>query len=168
MPYKKVVAMLDSNVRILCIRPYPNHNKGCPNFGKKDGCPPQALLATEILDTAKPIYAIWNVFNLADHVARMKNAHPNWTWRQLVCCLYWQPKARKQLKVEIMKFKKEVPGQIILKCPEANGFNITDTMKSINEYLEWPPQRITYQVVLAGTKVNKIISPTEQSPIHQQ
>jgi hypothetical protein len=152
MPHRKVTAILDSSVRGLCLRPYPNHNRGCPNFGKKDGCPPQALLGHEIIDIIKPIYAIWNIFNLADHVIRMKDAHPNWTWRQLVCCLYWQPKARKQLKAEIIKFKKGMPDQVVLKCPEANGFDITDTMESIGEYLEWPPQRITYQVVLAGTK----------------
>ncbi len=151
MPYKKVIVVLNPEVRSLCAKPYPGHNKGCPNFGKKPGCPPQASLGNEIIDFIKPIYAIWNVFDLAKHVNKMREAHPNWSWRQLVCCLYWQPKARKQLRVEIIKFRESVPNQIILQCPEANGFNITATMLSIKEHLQWPPITITYQVVLAGS-----------------
>ena len=154
MPYKVVVPVIDYSVRNLCTRSYPNHLKGCPNYDKKVGCPPQCKRIDKVLNLGEPIYIIWNVFRLADHVARMKVLHPFWTWRQLTCCLYWQPKARKQLEQEIRDFNLEhsLLYKIILRVPEARGVNVTETMKKIGEYLEWPPKTKTYQVALIGQK----------------
>lgn len=160
--FYKINPIIDNGVRILCLRPYGyngkqwSHPKGCPNFSRKDGCPPQAKLIIELLDFTKPIYAIWNVFDFESHCNRMRKLHPQWSQRQVECCLYWQPKARKQLQEKILEFrwrmKRTLRNIKILKCPEANGVNVTETMASINEILEWPPQSVTYQIVLAGEK----------------
>jgi len=153
MPYKQINPNIDLSVRSVCVRSYPNHPKGCPNFGKKKGCPPQVSIITDILDFTKPIYAIWNIFDFESHCNRMRKLHPNWTQRQVECCLYWQPKARKQLKIEIGIFLDVIKNQTILTCPEGNGVNITETMASIGQFLQWPPRTFTYQVVLAGNKL---------------
>ena len=155
MPYKIVEPIIDYQVRNLCTRKYPNHPKGCPNYGKKVSCPPQCEKIKDILNLKKPVYIIWNKFHLADHIARMKDLHPFWSWRQLVCCLYWQQGARKQLEREIVDFNLDhsLLYQIILRIPEARGVNVTETMKSIGEILEWPPKTKTYQVALVGTKI---------------
>lgn len=155
MPYKMVVPTVNLGVRGLCIKPYPGHRKGCPNFGKKKACPPQAPPIIKVLDFAKPIYAIWNVFDFKTHCQRMYELHPAWSRRQVECCLYWQPKARKQLRSEIKEFCKCVSGQTVLACPEAAGVNITATMASIGQKLQWPPETVTYQVVIAGVKKNR-------------
>ncbi len=159
--FHKVNPVVDLSVRILCARPYGynekrySHPKGCPNFNKKDGCPPQAKLITDLLDFTKPIYAIWNIFDFESHCNRMRKLHPEWSQRQVECCLYWQPKARKQLRIEVQRFLRQCKCLLgehvkILKCPEANGVNVNATMKSIGHILEWPPKTITYQIVLAG------------------
>jgi len=94
MPSAIVVPVVDLSVRGLCPKPYPLHARGCPNFGKKAGCPPQCGTISKVLDLSAPVWAIWNVFDFGGHVAKMRVAHPDWSGRQLACCLYWQPKAR--------------------------------------------------------------------------
>ena len=152
MPYKLVKPVIDLSVRQLCKRPYCNHPRGCPNYGKKSTCPPKALPISKVLDLSRPVYAIWNEFDFAGHCNRMKAAHPGWSQRQIECCLYWQPKARKQLRAEISIFAFSITQYIIqvLTTPEATGVNVTATMKTIGIKLEWPPRNRTYQVALAG------------------
>lgn len=139
------------SVQDLCRRPYPNHRHGCPNYGKKEGCPPAAPLITETLDFTEPIYAIYNVFNFGNHVKKMRSKHPDWSQRQVECCLYWQGTARKQLREEIKDFHLVHKGNTIVMCPEAQGVDVTATMKEVGIILEWPPKNKAYQIVLAGT-----------------
>lgn len=151
--YDFVIPVLDPSVRQLCLRKYYNHPKGCPNFGKKEGCPPNCKTIDKIIDLDKPIFVIWNAFNFAAHCMKMKQRHPDWSKRQIECCLYWQPTARKQLKNIIHKFEVNHPHKlVIVKNPEGAGVNLTATMKNIGIDLEWPPINIAYQIVLAGYK----------------
>lgn len=149
--YIKVKVVVDYSVRDLCSKRYPNHPKGCPNIGKKD-CPPHAPKIEDVLNLKKTVFAVYNVFHLREHVIRMKENHPEWTDRQAKCCLYWQTRARKQLMGKIIDFKKQHPNLYVVKNPEACGINLTATMKSAGIELEWPPEKFTYQIVLAGTK----------------
>jgi hypothetical protein len=167
MPFIQVHPIISDDIRKLCAHPYPGHVRGCPNLAHKAGCPPCPLLDTT-LDLSKPIFAIYNIFDLKSHVDRMKQLHPNWTQRQLYCCLYWQPKARKQLRGEIRKFlsgrlERKLIAYIseytpsknsmkIINCPEAQGVNLTQTMKDVGINLEWPVVNKAFQIVLAGTK----------------
>ncbi len=104
-------------------------------------------------DLSKPVYIIYNKFDLRKHVDSLKLKYPNWSEHKLYCCLYWQPKARKQLLNEIIKFRKQFTNYSIEKTPEAKGIDLTATMKSIGISLEWPPKNITYQIALAGIKM---------------
>jgi predicted metal-binding protein len=149
--YKQVDIVIDQRMRGLCKKPYPNHPKGCPNFDKRHDCPPKVPLIGKVFDLTKPIYAIWNVFDFGGHTARMRDKHPQWSDRQVECCLYWQGSARKQLKSEIEAFTSVMGKHVVLTTPEACGVNITETMKNIGVILEWPPVKVTHQVALAGT-----------------
>lgn len=148
----KVIPQLDISVRGLCVKAYPGHTKGCPNFNHKKGCPPGAPLFNDVFDISKPVYAIVNSFNLKEHRERMQVAHPSWSLRQLDCCLYWQPKARKQLMAGIKQFLKENSEYHVTTCPEAMGIEITKALYSVGIQLEWPPRNIAYQVALAGVE----------------
>jgi predicted metal-binding protein len=152
MPWARIQPILQPEVRKLCVNPYPLHKKGCPNFYHKIGCPPQAPLLPDTIDLDKPVWVIYNIFDIKSHIEKMELNHPKFSERQIRCCLYWQGKARKQLKLEIEKFmwcmnKKELT---VIKCPEAQGVNLTATMKQIGIDLEWPPKSKAYQIVLAG------------------
>lgn len=146
-----VIPVIDMSVRGLCCKPYPGHKKGCPNYGKKKGCPPEAPKYDDVYDISKPVYAIINKFDLCAHISRMKEVHPEWTERQLRCCLYWQPTARKQLLQIIKEFYSSNAGYKIESCPEAMGVDVTETLKSAGIILEWPPEKWVCQVALAGT-----------------
>ena len=160
----KVTPIIDPDVRQLCRHPYPGHRNGCPNFSRRATCPPYAPLFDRIIDMAEPVFAIWTIFDLKSHIEGMKLKHPDWSKRQLECCLYWQGRARKNLENEIHGFcwdhfldavwdgnSGSYTEPLVIRCPEATGINVTETMKSIGEILEWPPTTKTYQVAIIGT-----------------
>lgn len=151
MSFAQVELSVDYDVRHLCQQSYPGHPHGCPNYGKRCTCPPQAPYVRQFFDVKKPTYVIWSVFDLKSHLRRMEELHPDWSDRQKRCCLYWQPKARKVLRREIELFQEEHPGLFVSTCPEAMGVNVTGTMWSIGHMLQWPPRTKTYQVAIAGT-----------------
>jgi hypothetical protein len=104
----------------------------------------------EIISLDHFVYCIYNKFNFGAHVHKMRGKHPDWSQRQLECCLYWQGTARKRLKEEIRLFSLVNPEYTVIMCPEACGVNITATMAKLGIHLEWPPVNWTYQVALAG------------------
>ena len=144
------------SVQSLCAMPYPNHPKGCPNFRHKAGCPPGVELFDRVYDLEAPVFVVYNVFDLAAHVAAMRERHPSWTERQLACCLYWQPRARKSLAEEAKRFAREHPGLRLDRCPEARGVDVTETMRLAGVELEWPPRNKAIQVILAASPKNDV------------
>jgi predicted metal-binding protein len=149
----QITPIIDPHIRSLCLRPYPLHPLGCPNFGKSPRCPPKVAFIDKVFDLEKPCWIIYNAFELGVHVGKMRQIHPNWSERQLYCCLYWQGKARKELKLEIEKFhrtKDPMKELLVTTCPEAMGLNVTETMRRAGIKLEWPPMEIALQVAFAG------------------
>ena len=140
-----VEPVIDLAVRKLCFKAYYNHPKGCPNFGKRGICPPQAPLINQFFDLNKRIIAIVVHFNLGLHRKQMKARHPNWSKRQCECCLYWQGRLRKDLKQRIRhNLNRPIlfdDGNLVATdCPEAMGVDVTATMKNVGIILEWPPR----------------------------
>ena len=151
MPFCEVTVHKDESVRGVCLRPYAGHKKGCPCYGKKAGCPPEAPLVDKVLDLGRPVYAVYNAFDLGEHVLQMRDKHPNWSYRQLVNCLYWQQRERGKLRREIRAALELLPdGLVVLTNPEGAGVNVTATMETCGVYLEWPPRETAYQVSLIG------------------
>jgi len=153
--FVEVKPVIDNTMRSLCVAPYPDHAHGCPNFNKKRGCPPSAPLLKDLilLDIRQHIYAIYNVFDFKTHCDKMREKHPDWSRRQIECCLYWQGTARKHLKKKIEAFLWKHPHYIHIECPEAAGVNLTETMRDAGITLEWPPVNYAYQIALAGIPV---------------
>ena len=149
----KVYPVIYHASRELCTRPYPGHRHGCPNFGKKEGCPPLAPLFDEYFDLTQPVYAVVNEFDLNKHVEKLRKKFPDWSWRQLVNCLYWQNTARKQLRLKIKDVLSQLSHKYVVStCPEAMGVNVTATLKHVGIELEWPPIIVVRQVALIAKK----------------
>lgn len=142
--------------RSLCVKAYPGHKKGCPNYGKLDLCPPNVGMIEQIYDLTKDIYCIYIAFDLASHVKKMKQKHPNWNDRQLRNLLYWQGTAKKMLREEVKKFLSEYEslGYKVISSPEAMGVDVTKTLKQIGIILEWSPVNKVYKVTFAGVPKN--------------
>lgn len=146
---------IDHSMRNLCAHPYPGHKRGCPNFNKKITCPPKAPLLEDYYQIKSGFYIVYVTYNFAAHKARMKRLHPNWSERQLECCLYWQGKVLKKLKEEVADIMYYLDGRGQWEptyYPEAMGVNVTDTMKQLNVVLEWPPKTIVYKVAFVGLR----------------
>jgi len=149
----KVFPVIDPSIRDLCRKPYPGHPRGCPNYGRRKTCPPAVPLLDKVFKIpADGVMCVYNRFDLSRHVDRMKSLHPNWSVRQLHCCLYWQGTARKELREHIADWLDEPRSNPfdrvdILEKPEAFGVNVTETMESVGIKMEWPPRLFAYQVV---------------------
>lgn len=127
----------------FCQMPYPNHPKGCPNYNHKAGCPPK----TQLLNTAhsETHWDTWRIFtysfDLVPHITKMRKAHPEWSERQVYCCLYWQPRARKAFWEAVYNVGY-LPTKVLW-CPEAYGVNIMQLCRNHGTNFEWPPKTKT-------------------------
>jgi len=134
----------NEEIQDLCTNEYYKHSRGCPNYGIKDGCPPNQPLIDKILDFEKGIYVIHTMFKVGKFAERMRIKHHNWSERQRYNPRIWQPKARKLHHTEQGKAVEENNLTKIVSSPEAHGVNITKLMKNIGITLkwEWPPKHI--------------------------
>jgi len=153
----RVIPIINPDIQTLCLRPYANHKKGCPNYNYKEGCPPNAQMFDSVCDIKKPIFAICEAFDFRGHVKRMKEKHPKWSQRQLECCLYWQGGVRKRLKIRMEVFHGAMMGlngrdYFLTDVPEAMGVNVTETMRRVGIELEWPPVDVAYKIAMAGVR----------------
>lgn len=142
--------VIDLRARGWCKLPYPNHPKGCPNFGKRESCPPKASLFNDVVDP--PFTLVGVKFNLGEWVKEMKEKHPKWSDRQARCCLYWQGKVRKRLREECKKITSN--DNKILYCPEATGVHVFKTCETIGIKLERNPQDVVWKIAIIGRKRN--------------
>ena len=137
-------------IQKLCLRKGGSFPKGCPNYNKKQGCPPQPLI-NEVFDLKKPMYLIYTNFSIKKVANRMQRKHPEWSEKMCYNPRYWQQTARKQHKLELEKFLQKYPDMIINRCPEAHGVNVHKLMSDIAKItLEWPPKNLTRIVSVGG------------------
>lgn len=145
----KADVVIDYRAREWCKLPYPDHPKGCPNYGKKSGCPPQASLVENYFDMGKDHYFVAVKFDLFSHISRMKEKHPLWSERQAKCCLYWQSTVNKQLRQECQFFTEQY-GLTHNLCPEAMGVNVIKTCQTAGLPIKARPVGVVYKVAMLG------------------
>jgi predicted metal-binding protein len=144
--------LFNKKIQHLCKVPYYNHKKECPNYGKKDRCPPNQLLIDKVLDFNKNVYVIYTKFCVGEFAERMRQKHPEWANhpRQWYNPRRWQPRARKIQRNEeekaILEYGIESIESIkkIVNSPEAHGVDVSNLMKHIGIKLKWgwPPKHI--------------------------
>lgn len=162
-PLQSVV--MDLRAREWCKLPYGelphektekvkySHPKGCPNYGKKKGCPPQAPLFTEVVEP--PFLLVAVKFDLGAWARRMKDKYPDWSDKQARCCLYWQGKVRKKLREACVRIALDFDHNMILYNPEAMGVHVFATCHAVGLTLERNPQNIVYKIAIIGRKKNE-------------
>lgn len=117
----------NKKVQDWCGLRYPNHPKGCPNYGKHPDCPPNCAYVTQVFDMEASFYLVHSEFDLASHVERMRKKHPNWTERQLRNVLYWQKHSKNQMKERAKKAMQLLGCNAIHTYPEALGVHMYAT-----------------------------------------
>lgn len=141
----------DLRAREWCKLPYPNHPKGCPNYGKKTSCPPKAPLFESFVKA--PFTLVGVGFNLAEWAKAMKEKHPKWSDRQARCCLYWQGKVRKKLR-EVCN-RMALDNELIVYAPEAMGVHVFKTCEKVGLKLERNPQDFVWKIAIIGRDNNQ-------------
>lgn len=152
MPIIKInptIIKFSPKIQNLCLQTSKSFPKGCPNYAKKSGCPPQPLI-NEIFDFQEPMYLIYTDFDIKKVAKRMRTKHHDWTIKQCHNPRYWQGTARKQHKLELEKFLQQYPEATINKNPEAHGVNVNNLMNKIGINLEWPPRKLSRIISLGG------------------
>lgn len=130
IPIKKLI--LTPKTSNWCQLPYYNHPKGCPEYGKKEICPPKAPKFEDYFDINASLFIIFNEFNLKNFASGMHEKHPDLSDKQCRCCLYWQKQVRESLRVKTILFEKiwlKDPCYSHTFCPEAMGLNVFATAR---------------------------------------
>ena len=147
-----VEPVINHAVRDMCKMPYAGHPAGCPNFGSKRTCPPQAPLFEDIFDLAQPVYAIIYRFDMAIFKSKLRNQHPEWTEEQVRAAFYQTGDARNGLKQEIIRFLREHRVYRAVTSPEAMGVDVVATMQKAGIDLEWNSDQTVYKIALAAVR----------------
>lgn len=137
---------IDLRMRGLCRQPYPNHPRGCPNFGKKPTCPPTSPRYVDVYKNQCLVVAAG--FNIGSFVKARSQVHPDWTNRALRNSRHWQGHIRAELRQLVQEQYNLHPEMQPIMCPEAMGVDVTETCLRSGLVLEWPPLNWTYQVAL--------------------
>ena len=158
----------NEEIQDLCTNKYYKHSNGCPNYGIKDGCPPNQPLIDRVLNFEKDLYIIYTQFNVGEFAERMRINHLGWSKhpRQWYNPRIWQPQARTLHRADQAEATEEHNLTKIVSSPEAHGVNVTKLMKNIEITLKWgwPPKHIVenqeylnnvvYLVSLGGYELN--------------
>lgn len=111
--------------RKFCAIAYENNPNGCPKYGKRPSCPPNAPMFDEVFDLTKTIYAIFStdennevaIKNLYNAVDEFKATNNNYH-----ACL----------------------------SPEALGIDFAQTLNNLEVNVEWPVKDSITRVALLG------------------
>ena len=139
---------INLRAREWCMLPYPRHPNGCPEYGQREECPPQAPLITDFADLQQPHFFAIVTFNLEEHMQRMWSNHPEWSDAQARCVLYWQGTVRSLLTEHAEDFQWRNPGMVYTLIPEAMGVNVISTLQNLHIPVELKPTHIVHKVAL--------------------
>ncbi len=126
-------------VHQLCTQKYYNHSKGCPNFNKKDGCPPHIQHISQQYDLESMNMLLLR-FPFYYYITLKQQEHPDWSLRELSNQRHWQNHLKGTLNEYWKNIKNEYPEYKLIKNPEAQGVNVEETLSNIDIPLNWCKQ----------------------------
>lgn len=133
-----------------CRLPYPNHPLGCPNFNKREGCPPKTEYFLDVFEPEVKI-AYLN-FNFEEYLNWRRGTHPDWTDRALRNPRHFQRHLDAVLRKNIKSLKMSET-LIPVYDSEAMGVNIHKTCSTAGIDLQWPPKDRMYRIALLAKKI---------------
>lgn len=139
------VVVQDLKVIALCRSPYYKHPHGCPNWDRKDGCPPRTK---PFLSKYYPdVYIAITRMDFAEYLRLKKDLHPDWTEKALRNPRHWQGYMRASLKHFLTPSRIPVGYQIVTNA-EAMGINLFETCAKTGFVLERDPQNFVCHINL--------------------
>lgn len=152
--------IFSEKIREFCLKPYPGHKKGCPNYNKNPLCPPLAPYRKDILKKHSKFILVWATFDFATYKEEMKEIHLDWSAKQISCVLYWQGSLKKLIKNYISELQYDElfgcgSGFLNSQSIESAGINVFSTLKLNNIYYEIKPVHNIVLVALLCMKKKK-------------
>jgi len=141
---------VNEHSREWCLLPYPNHPYGCPNYGMRVVCLPDAPMIQEFVDIQRSLWLVVVEFNIGKQERRMLQQHPEWSRRQARNLLYWQGEVNSTLSIRTEVFVQEHPGTVYTLCPEAMGVNVIATAQRVGVPVKVKPNSTIYKMALVG------------------
>ena len=123
-------------VNQLCTQQYYKHKKGCPNFNRKNGCPPTIYHISQEYDLSS-IHLLYVKFPFLDYISKKGEIHSDWNLRQLANQRHWQGHLRSSLDMYWGSIRKDYPYYRKISNPEGQGVNVEDTLKQYDIQLDW-------------------------------
>lgn len=140
-------------VTAWCLCEYRNHPDGCPNYGDKDWCPPQAHEFPSGVDISnynvirghndemfllrlKPgmeptMWLFIRRFDLKGWVKKLRDANPKMSDRQARIPYLYNDRVYRQIYADAESYRWTLgKPTILLRRPEANGVNLFGTSRS--------------------------------------
>ena len=154
MPLKKEDIVFDKRATgYWCKLPYSGHPKGCVNFNKRVGCPPNSKFFGDLISA--PFFLVAQEFDLSEQVEILNKKESNLEDKRAFCLDYYRGSFSKKIKEEAEAFLESRNQDLfLLERPEANGVDIFNTCKNVGILLERDPKRKFWKVILIGKKVN--------------
>ncbi len=135
----------DLKVIALCRSPYYKHPVGCPNWARKDGCPPRTKPFLSVYQST--VYAAIARLDFGKYLELKAKLHPGWTDKALKNPRHWQGHLRAALKNYLTPDR--IPGGFeIVKNAEAMGINLFETCANAGFVLERDPKAFVCHVNL--------------------
>jgi hypothetical protein len=151
--------VVNPETKVWCKLPYPGHPNGCPNYGKKDVCPPRAPGVKEFFDFSLSLFFVVVKFDLEEHVKKMHERLPHWSERQCRNLLYWQPSVMKKLR-GLVDDTFHLPDMNVFNdkvtyVPEAMGVDVFETCFRLGVPIERSPIKYVHKIALVGRSKRK-------------
>lgn len=158
----RVETLVMAKTKAWCRLAYPGHPRGCPKYAGacfgKNGRKKQRFI-DEFIDTSKPMYIVYNEFDLEAFSKSLKARHPDWSDRQTRCVLYWQKGAKKSLREKVKCAVNAITPKpdFIESSPEEFGVNLYATCLRVGLKLD-PINRmkICRHMALVGYKKSSL------------
>jgi hypothetical protein len=149
--YEKIQPVTHSKGEVihLCKQHYyhnGNANTGCPNYGEKEGCPPEVLHIKEAYDM-NSIHLLTIQFPFEEYIDIKREINPTWTNRALINQRHWQGHLKSLLNTFWEDIEDRYPEHNVIKNPEAMGVNLEETMKKLGIQLQWCEQNEKHEII---------------------
>ena len=135
--------------RSRCIRPYKNHKRGCPNFGRLLTCPPRIPCMYDQVFDIRDVYAVVTKFYLDEYFAKRRENRPDLPEGQIRNMRVWQPIAIKENDYAIRDFYLENPSKVdyvSTRLLECMGVDVVKTMEEVGLEIKFPAKEYAYRV----------------------
>lgn len=142
------VSMKPRGFNAWCTLPYYKHPQGCPNFGVKEKCPPNAPYFLDVFE--EKVLLAYIKFDFESYLGLRKSFHPDWNERELRNPRHFQGHLDSLLKKGIGDVGDAVGGRVAVFSPEAMLVNMHLTCRAAGIELEWPPEKVMYRVAILG------------------